>query len=345
MTERAWPDGAATAIGSMPGTDPVEAAAVVFGELPDFPHLPELPARGVGADLLGRTAALLVDLAVEVVPSGYRVAGRPGHDHRRGRDLLQWDLDAVQEAREKAGAAPPVVKTQVAGPWTLGAGIELARGHRVLTDRGALRDFTASLLDGLAQHVAELKARIGAPVVVQLDEPTLPAVLAGSLPTPSGYGNVAAVPEPEAREVLTTMIEGVKAITDQPVLVHCCAPKPPLALLRSAGADAIAFDVTLLGGASAETLDEIGETWDSGTVLFLGLVPATDPGTRPSLKDVADPVLKLVDRLGFNRSILAGRAVPTPTCGMAGATGEWMRRALALARDLGKGFVEPPETW
>jgi len=328
----------------MPGIDPVEAAAVVFGELPGFPYVPELPARGVGADLLGRSAALLVDLAVEVVPSGYRVAGRPGHEHRRGRDLLQWDLDAVQEARENTGA-PSVLKAQIAGPWTLGAGIELARGHRVLTDRGALRDFTESLLDGLTRHVAELTARTGAPVVVQLDEPSLPAVLAGNLPTPSGYGNVPAVPEPEVRELLTTTVERVGAITGQPVIVHCCARRPPFALFRAAGAGAIAFDIGALSGASAELLDEIGEAWDSGISLFLGLVPAVAPAIAPSLKDVAAPALKLVDRLGFNRSILAEQAVPTPACGLAGATNEWMRRALALSRDLGKGFVEPPENW
>ncbi|GAA4544677.1 methionine synthase [Amycolatopsis samaneae] len=329
----------------MPGTDPAEAAAVVFGELPGFPYLPELPARGIGADLLGRTAAMLVDLAVEVVPSGYRVAARPGHDHRRGTDLLRWDLDAVQEAREKAGTAPPVVKTQLAGPWTLGAGIELARGHRVLTDRGALRDFASSMIEGLAEHVAELTARTGAPVVVQLDEPSLPVVLAGELPTPSGYGNVPAVPEPEARDLLSTVVEGAAKITGQPVVVHCCATRPPLALLRGAGAGALAFDLSVLDGASAAFLDEIGETWDSGATLFLGLVPATEPGTRPGLHDVAKPVLNLVDRLGFNRSILAERAVPTPACGLAGATTEWMRRTLSLTRDLGKAFVEPPETW
>ena len=328
----------------MPGTDPVEAAAVVFGELPGFPYVPELPARGVGADLVGRSAALLVDLAVEVVPSGYRVADRPGHDHRRGRDLLQWDLDAVQEARENAGA-PAVLKAQIAGPWTLGAGIELPRGHRVLTDRGALRDFTESLLDGLTQHVAELTARTGAPVVVQLDEPSLPAVLAGSLPTPSGYGNVPAIPEPEVRELLAATIERVGAITGQPVIVHCCAPRPPFSLFRAAGAGAIAFDISTLAGASSALLDEIGEAWDSGIAFFLGLVPAVAPAIAPSLKDVAAPALKLVDRLGFNRSILAERAVPTPACGLAGATNEWMRRALALSRDLGKGFVEPPENW
>jgi hypothetical protein len=37
-----WPAATATGIGSMPGTGPAEAAAVVLGELPDFPHLPEL---------------------------------------------------------------------------------------------------------------------------------------------------------------------------------------------------------------------------------------------------------------------------------------------------------------
>ncbi|MFE0021665.1 methionine synthase [Amycolatopsis sp. NPDC059021] len=345
MNQPVWPVAAATGIGSMPGTDPAEAAAVVFGELPGFPHLPELPARGVGADLLGRTASMLVDLAVEVVPSGYRVAARPGHDHRRGTDLLRWDLDALQEAREKAGAAPPVIKAQLAGPWTLGAGIELARGHRVLTDRGALRDFVSSMLEGLTGHVAEITARTGAPVVVQFDEPSLPAVLAGGLPTPSGYGNVPAVPEPEARDLLSTVVEGAAKITGQPVIVHCCAARPPLALLRAAGAAAIAFDLSAVDETSASLLDEIGETWDSGATFFLGLVPTTDPGTRPGLRDVAEPALELVDRLGFNRGVLAERAVPTPACGLAGATTEWMRRALSLTRDLGRAFAEPPETW
>src|SRR5829696_5779608 len=93
-----WRPGAATGIGSMPGSDPREAARVVLGELPDLPHLPELPNRGVGADIIGRTAALLVDLAIEEVPSGYRVASRPGSDHRRAVSLLRTDLDAFDEA-------------------------------------------------------------------------------------------------------------------------------------------------------------------------------------------------------------------------------------------------------
>jgi methionine synthase II (cobalamin-independent) len=338
VTDIPWPQGAATGIGSMPGQDPAEAARIVVGELPDLPHLPELPGRGLGADLIGRTAALLVDLAIEEVPSGYRVTGRPGREHRRAVGLLRADLDALDEAIDAAGVAPSMIKVQAAGPWTLTAGIELSSGHRVLTDPGALREFTSSLAEGLAAHAAEVGARTGAGVVVQLDEPSLPAVLAGRLPTASGLGTVAAVEAAAAETALRRVIEAVPG----PRIVHCCAPNPPVRLLRAAGADAVALDVSLVDGTVSE---QVGEFWDGGGTLLLGLVPATDPGRPVTLRQLAEPALRLVDRLGYPRELLATGAVPTPSCGLAGASREWVRRALGLSRDLGKAFVEPPEGW
>jgi methionine synthase II (cobalamin-independent) len=314
----------------------------VAGELPHLPHLPELPARQVGADLIGRTAGLLVDLPVELVPSGYRVAAHPGLDTRRANDLMARDLDALQDVLDTV--RPSLVKVQVAGPWTLAAGVELARGHRVMTDPGALREFTESLAEGLTLHVTDA-ARTGASVLVQLDEPTLPSVLEGSLPTPSKLGAVSAVEEQEARELLATVIDAARSVTGQPVAVHCCANEPPIALVRSAGADIVSFDATLLRGAPAALWDEIGETWDGGATLFLGLVPSVDPAAPVTLHDVARPALELVNRLGFPRTWLADRAVPTPTCGLAGATTGWAKRALELASELARAFVEPPESW
>jgi methionine synthase II (cobalamin-independent) len=345
VPEKSWPSETATAIGSMPGTDPVEAIRTVVGELPNLPYLPELPARQVGADMIGRTAAVLVDLPVEVVPSGYRAAAHAGIDQRRARDLLARDLDAMQEVLGATGRRPALVKIQVAGPWTLTAGIELARGHRVLTDPGALREFTASLAEGLARHVAEVTARTGAAVLVQLDEPTLPTVLAGGLATPSGLSMVPPVEESEARDVLGEVIEAVRTATAQPVAVHCCASRPPLGLFRAAGADIVSFDATGLDRAPATYWDELGETWDSGATLFLGLVPSVDPPAPVTLHDLAKPALALVDRLGFNRSWLADHAVPTPTCGMAGASITWATRAMELSTELARAFVEPPDSW
>jgi len=336
-----WPDGAATGVGSMPGDDPREAAAVVAGELPVLTALPELPARGVGADMIGRTAGLLVDIAVEVRPSGYRVAARPGRDQRRAVDLLRTDLDAFDEAIEPV--RPPWVKVQAAGPWTLAASVELHSGHKVLTDRGAVREVAASLAEGLRAHVAEVAARTGATVLLQLDEPSLPAVLTGRVPTPSGYGTVRAVSGSAAADVLRALIAAVGV----PVVLHCCADRPPLDVLGAVGAVAIGVDATLpsVAGRTAApaALDAIGTVWDAGTPLLLGMVPAQDPGGRPTSRALARTAFDLADRLGFDRERLAHLAVPTPTCGLAGADPAWARRALALCRELGEAFVDPPE--
>src|SRR5262245_13483822 len=168
----------------MPGTDVGEAQRIVLGELPELPHLPELPARGPGADMIGRGAALLVELPVELYAARWRVAARPGHDLRVARDLLERDLDALTEqATEFAGT----VKVQAAGPWTLAASLDLPIGGVVLRDPGAARDLASSLAEGLRAHVAELRARLPhATVLLQLDEPSLPAVLEGRVPTESG---------------------------------------------------------------------------------------------------------------------------------------------------------------
>lgn len=337
-----WPPGAATGVGSMPGTDVREAAATVVGEVPLLPFLPELPARGVGADMIGRTAGLLVDIAVEVRPSGYRVASRPGRDHRAAADLLRGDLDAFQEACDPVG--PGWVKVQCAGPWTLAASVELRTGHTVLSDRGAVREFTASLTEGLRAHVAEVAARTGAHVLLQLDEPSLAAVLDGLVPTPSRYGTVRAVSEAAAKAVLRELVSAVGV----PVVLHCCASRPPMAVLADVGAAAIGVDATRpqLAGDTAEpaALDRIGEIWDAGTPLLLGLVPATAPAGQVTSRRLARPALDLADRLGFDRARLGTLAIPTPTCGLAGADPRWTRRALELARELGQAFVDPPDT-
>src|SRR5579863_5360031 len=116
----------------MPGTNPAESMRVIAGELPGFPHLPELPDRGPGADLTGRTAGLLIDIPAEVTPRGWRVAERAGRDLARARSMLSNDLDVMEEVLQ--GFRGPV-KIQLCGPWTLAATLELRTTMNV-----ALRD-------------------------------------------------------------------------------------------------------------------------------------------------------------------------------------------------------------
>ena len=217
-----WPPQSATGVGSMPGTDPLEAMRLILDELPDLPHLVELPDRGVGADMIGRTAGLLIDLPVDTTTRGWRLADRPGRDMRRAQSLLARDLDALEEA---ADGYQGTLKLQVCGPWTMAASLELARSQEpVLADPGAVRDLITSLAEGVAAHVAGVAARVpGARLLLQVDEPSLPAVLAGEVPSASGFNRVRAVEEADA-------VSGLRAVlsaTAAPTLVHCCGMSAP----------------------------------------------------------------------------------------------------------------------
>ena len=174
-------------LGPLPGTNVAQAADVVLSESP-LPHIPQLPERGVGSDLVGRTAALL-PIPVALGPRGWRVAARASKD----ADRMQRDLDQLEELwHGKAGT----VKVQLAGPFTLAAEIEMANGHRMITDPGALRDLTDALLEVSEGHRRDVEKRFGASVL-QLDDPRLPDVVAGTLKGTTQFETIRAISEPE----------------------------------------------------------------------------------------------------------------------------------------------------
>jgi methionine synthase II (cobalamin-independent) len=326
---RPWSPGAATAIGSMPGTDPRASVQLAFDVLPDLPFLPELPARGPGAEMVGRAAALLVDLPAEIQPSGWRLTSRTGRDLRRARDFLAADLDALSDAA--AGYAGPL-KVQCTGPLTLAASVELRTGHRIVTDAGAVRDLAASLAAGIADHVETVRVAVPAgKVIVQLDEPSLPAVLAGTIPTASGFGTIRAVPSAEAQDRLAAVLGPVAAGCR---VVHCCADDVPVGMLRDAGADAVSFDVD-----RRVDPDLLGEAVDAGASLWIGVVPGTG-AARPRFQPARDRIAQLWQRLGFPAAELAAAVVPTPACGLAAATPEYVQAALEAVRDAGRALLD-----
>lgn len=327
-----WAPATATGVGSLPLSDRDEAARIVVGELPDFPHLAELPARGAGADMIGRAASLLVDLHVDLQPSGWRLIDRPGADERRAASFLGADVDALEIAAY--GYEGPL-KVQVAGPLTLAASVELNRGGASVSDGGARRDLAASLAEGVASFVADVTRRVpGASVVLQLDEPSLPAVLAGSIPTVSGFGRVRAVDAPEAVSLLSSVVAAVSGV---PVVVHCCAPSVPFDVVRSAGAVAVSLDVSQL---AAPDLDALASAVDEGLALWPGVVPSLRPSTPPSDRELAQRIVGLWRRLDQNPAAMAARTVVTPACGLAGADPDWARRAYVLARTTARAFAE-----
>lgn len=313
-----------TGIGSWPGTEMADALKISFAECPDLPYLPELPARGPYAALVGRGAALLIGLGIDLQAQGWRLTDVSSRDHRRAVATLRSDLDQLEEIAH--GYVGPI-KIAVAGPWTLAASLEHPRGDKVLADFGARRDIAQSLQQGIADLVVELTRRLPeTTMIIQLDEPLLPAVLAGGIATASGLGKHRAVDVPEVSTVYTKIVE---QLGETPVVVHSCAPGMPVELLANAGVAGVAVDLALLGTSD---WDAVGESMEQGLWLFAGALPTNDGGaTAPSPDQVANAVLAPVRRLGLPPEI-SSHTVLTPACGLAGFTHKSGVEALRTVR-------------
>jgi methionine synthase II (cobalamin-independent) len=334
---------AATGIGSMPGTDIKQAQLLVVGELPDFVHLVETPALGAPASMTGRATAVMDALGFDLQPAGWRLTDATGIDQRRAASILHQQLDVLEELTQGYVSR---LKTQIAGPWTLAATLERPRGDRILADHGARRDVAQALAAGVAAHVAELGRRVpGATLVVQVDEPALPAVLAGEIPTASGFSRHRSVDTAAAAEALGWVFAAIRAARAIPIL-HCCAADVPLAQVIDAGAAGVSFD---LGLVRESVYDDIASMLEGGGELWLGVIPALDSVPVPTDRQLVETVQRRAEDVGFDPAALDDRLVVTPACGLAGASPQWARRALRLARSVSSALrgesagVDPDE--
>ena len=306
---------AATGVGSMPGTSVAEAVAVVTGELPDLPHLPELPGRGAGAEMIGRTAALLTavarDFAITTVPTGWQITGQVGPDMRRARSWLGEDCDRLEQA---LSGSDGMLKVQVCGPWTWAASVEDGSGRRLVRDDAFVDDLTHALSEAILVHVADLRRRIpGREVVVQLDEPGLPAVLDGRIPTASGLGRLAAVPAARAAAKLKDIAGRVSV----PLILHCC-DRYPFEVAAAADLAGISWDLAI-----AADPDHVAEAFEAGRMLFAGTVRPGD-----SVEAAHSRFSEVWQQTGLG-AVAAAQVSVTPSCGLAGVSPAVAREALA----------------
>ena len=286
-----------TAAGSLPGTDFRGALTAMAEALPEVLPLPELPARGVGSDMIGRALGLVSGLGFDLQPAGWRLVPNPGADHRRA--VAQWRRD-LDDAEELLQGFDGVLKIGVAGPWTLASSVERPMGDRLLADHGARRELAQALLEGVAGLRAEVSRRVpGATLWVQIDEPSLLAVAEGRVPTASGFSRHRRVDMPALVEALRPLADGS--------WLHCCAPGRWVDVARRACFAGVSVDAALVD------LDELAQWRDEGRGLILGVVDtARGPQTVDELVRASLRVLRAnqVDSLD---GLLLGTA-----CGLSG---------------------------
>lgn len=303
-------------LGELPGTSIAEAADIIQGETGDLLHLPQLPARGLGGDATGRSIGLIDALTVERGARSWMLSARPSRLTHLTRDYLSMDLDTCEEAW---GTSLGQVKIQAVGPWTLAAQIELPNGHRVITDRGAMRDLTEALILGIQEHAAEVARRFRAEVSVQIDEPDLPVLVAGQLEGTSTFDTIRAINVADINERLSGVFAAVRGGAVKHTYLNLTGGPPLWDVARGVGADTV--QVTLDQVKGNEQLDGFGETITAGVRLGLGI---TGPGDHvdellEKPRERAVEIARFFDHLGVSRNLLIDRVDVHPRAGLGDA--------------------------
>lgn len=330
-------------IGEFPGTDIHLAADIITGETPDFPHLPQLSERGLGADAVGRSAAIIRHLSIDRGPRAWVLRDRPQLLTRRSWDLLEADLDACEETW---GTRLPSLKTQVMGPWSLAASIEMTNGHLVLSDAGARRDLSEALADGIAQHCAELARRFEDPAIhVQLDEPLIAQIAAGRIRGTTDFDELPPIRQEDLAQLIGRIAEKLRAEEHcASVMLNLCGQPILWELLFHAGMDTSEADTVQLSLDQLRThqdLDNLARALSTPHLrIGLGLdLAAIDD--EDADRTTATELARLIDELGLSREVLTEdidvHHAPAAACysGQATIYRRLSRIASMLYRDAG----------
>lgn len=328
----AWPYPAIpTGVGPMPGVDPREATAIIVGELGSFPHVAELPARGPGADAVGRTAGLLADVdrsfEVETTVRGWRVGHTGQAALRKARAWLAQDLEVLEES---AGSHHGPVKVQVLGPLTLAARIEDQAGESLLRDHGAVGELVGAAAGAFTDLIGRMRRAFpNAQVVMQIDEPAIPDALAGRIRTSSGRLTYRSLEAATVQGHLRTVLEAVNAANALGG-VRCARPRPPVQMFIDAGAKFVFVDL----GKQLPDDDALPRAWESGVGLLLGCVP-TDSAKQVDLGDreISAVLRRFMVDCGFN-DVPANVAL-SPSGGLAGLDPAHARRVIEACVRIG----------
>ena len=283
--------------------------------LPEILPLPELPQRGVGSQMVGRTLGLIGDLGFDLQPAGWRLTSSSGADHRRARSQWQFDLDDVEELLH---GFTGILKVAVAGPWTLAAMVERPTGDRLLADHGARHEVAQALREGVSELFATLALRVpSATVQLQLDEPMLVAVASAAVPTASGFSRHRRVYAPELCSALAMFVH-----PEPGAVLHCCADGPWFATARQSGFPSVSLDLSFLGEPGQR--DEVGQWIADGGSVVLGVVDSAR-ATRQSADELVTRALGFLRPLGLDPDVLREHVTLGTSCGLAG----WSTRDVA----------------
>jgi len=333
----------ATAVGSMPHTDPEEACALVARFLPEIPAWPQLPQRSFLENMYVQFSEgfpgvvleedrIYVDRTEEVEkPLEQLYASYLKSDIEKY--AVSSDYAAGFHAFLKADLGSPfAVKGQVTGPISWGLTVTDQDRRPIIYDD--------VLADALAKHLRlkaawqerELRA-ISPNTIIFVDEPYMASL--GSA--------FVSLPREQAVALLEEVLSGIGGLKG----VHCCG-NTDWSLLLNTSLDILNLDAYNYGHTLALYPEEVKAFLERGGVVAWGIVPNDEQElkgeTAKSLLDRLEETIGALDRKGVSFRLLMERSLVTPSCTLGLISPDAAASALELlagvSKELRKRYIK-----
>jgi methionine synthase II (cobalamin-independent) len=342
----------ATAIGSMPNTDPVEAAAIALRYLPDAPAWPQLPKRDFRERMDAQYSEALPGLVLD--DKGKKVSFDASSDltgpleefytHFLANDTEYFKISeayapgfyAFQSALA-SGMAPNAryLKGQITGPLTAGTSIKDENDIDVIHNDQLFDALVKGLTMKAVWQIDRLR-QFGKPVIVFMDEPSMESL-------GSAFSAVSSALVAERLNEIADAIHEAGGSAG----IHCCG-NADWTMIFNAHIDIVNFDAYEYMDKVLLYPDDVRRFVGRGGALAWGIVPTgsfTGSETAEQLVAKLDEAIQFLESKGIDRAAILRQSLITPACGMGSLDTEKSEAILKLlARTAGLMQAQAPIT-
>jgi hypothetical protein len=337
----------ATAIGSLPHSDPNAAVQVVLNAIPDAPIWPQLPASGMNEQMEPQYSEGIPRVVFDRVKDRMYIdttGDTSGDLAAFYEDYLAENVDkfqitsefskgiyAMEAALEAAGGKRPFVKVQVTGPvsWGLTA---VDENKRAIYYNEEFMDVVVKALAMKCRWQIRKFRKFAENVICFIDEPILSAF--GS----STYVSVT------REDVVAKINEVVEAIHGEGGLagVHCCG-NTEWSILIDAGVDIVNFDAFDYADTVALYAEPMKRFLESGKILAWGVVPTNSAKIQAQTAETLvaklhKGVANLAKATGLSEELILRQALITPSCGTGSLPVADAEKVFTLLRETSESL-------
>jgi hypothetical protein len=321
-----------TGIGSLPFTDAGEACRLIFEQMPEAPHWPQLPKVSPREGMIEQ----FLEGAPGVAEKGGKLFLRPLEPYEewerfyQGYEQGDFDAFAISKERGRGFSAfsaelgrrkpPAFIKGQVTGPITLGLTLK--------DEAGAAAFFNPDLRDMLVK-LATMKARWQEAAFQRL-APQAETIIIFDEPILSSYGS--AFTNVSRADVITCLreasapLQGLKG-------VHICG-NTDWPMVMEIGLDIIHFDAYKDLASVLLYAEPLRHYLTAGGAISWGIVPTDEEGLKGAAPSQLAARLKQgfaqLIREGLGQDILAAGSLVAPSCGAGSLSEAGARRVYEL---------------